>query len=73
MPPRLSAYNLERQAECDKLYQAAKAQLEKKGAYGNIIMLYDETWATGFVGIVAARLAEEYARRSSCSPGRTGG
>ena len=59
---RLSAYNLERQAECDKLYQAAKAQLEKKGAYGNIIMLYDETWATGFVGIVAARLAEEYAR-----------
>ena len=34
----------------------------EKGAYGNVIMLSDESWNTGFVGIVAARIAEEYNR-----------
>ncbi len=59
---KLNAYNLERQAECDKLYRLAKQKLSEKGAKKNIIMLYDENWRTGFVGIVAARLAEEYSR-----------
>ena len=59
---RLSAYNAERQRCCDELYASAKAKLVKKGAYGNVIMLADQSWNTGFVGIVAARLAEEYNR-----------
>ena len=59
---RLNAYNIERQAECDKLYKLAKAKINEEGAYGNVIMLKGEGWRTGFVGIVAARLAEEYSR-----------
>ena len=59
---RLCAYNTERQKYCDELYLSAKEKLRQKGAYGNVIMLSDESWNAGFIGIVAARLAEEYSR-----------
>jgi single-stranded-DNA-specific exonuclease len=59
---KLTAYNQERQKCCDELYLSAKKKLQEKGAHGRIIMLCDDSWNTGFVGIVAARLAEEYAR-----------
>ncbi len=59
---KLCMYNTERQKYCDELYASAKSKLLKKGAYGNVIMLSDESWNAGFVGIVAARLAEEYNR-----------
>ncbi len=59
---KLCAYNIERQKCCDELYQSAKKKLLEKGAYGNVIMLSDESWNAGFVGIVAARIAEEYNR-----------
>ena len=59
---KLTAYNTERQKYCDELYASAKSKIKEKGAYGKVIMLWDEDWNTGFVGIVAARLAEEYAR-----------
>ena len=59
---RLNTYNIERQAECDKLYKLAKDKINEEGAYGNVIMLKGDDWRTGFIGIVAARLAEEYAR-----------
>lgn len=59
---KLCLYNTERQKCCDELYASAKAKLLEKGAYGNVIMLSDETWNAGFVGIVAARIAEEYNR-----------
>ena len=59
---KLTAYNTERQKCCDELYASAKSKIKEKGAYGKVIMLWDEEWNTGFVGIVAARLAEEYAR-----------
>lgn len=59
---RLNEYNLQRQHCCDELYESAKAKIREKGAYGNVIMLWDENWSSGFVGIVAARLAEEYSR-----------
>ena len=59
---RLTAYNAERQKCCDELYASAKSKLGEEGALGRVIMLRDESWNTGFVGIVAARLAEEYAR-----------
>ena len=59
---KLCLYNTERQKYCDELYLSAKRKLLEKGAYGNVIMLSDESWNAGFVGIVAARLAEEYNR-----------
>ncbi len=58
----LTSYNQERQLRCDELYSQAKAKLASRGAYGRIIMLWDESWNSGFVGIVAARLVEEYGR-----------
>ncbi len=59
---KLCLYNTERQKCCDELYLSAKKKLLEKGAYGNVIMLSDESWNAGFVGIVAARIAEEYNR-----------
>jgi len=59
---KLCTYNTERQKYCDELYLSAKQKLLDKGAYGNVIMLSDEGWNTGFIGIVAARIAEEYNR-----------
>ncbi len=59
---RLIAYNSERQKLCDEVYAQAHAQLAEEGAFGNVVMLAGEDWNAGFVGIVAARLAEEYAR-----------
>lgn len=59
---KLCMYNTERQKYCDELYASAKKKLLEKGAYGNVIMLSDESWNTGFIGIVAARIAEEYNR-----------
>ncbi|MDE6374104.1 MAG: hypothetical protein K2L72_06345, partial [Clostridia bacterium] len=59
---RLTSYNLERQKYCDELYLSAKQMLREKGANGRIIVLCAEKWNAGFVGIVAARLAEEYCR-----------
>lgn len=59
---KLTAYNIERQKYCDGLYLSAKEMLRSKGAHGRVIVLCGEDWNTGFVGIVAARLAEEYCR-----------
>ncbi len=59
---KLCLYNTERQKYCDELYQSAKEKLRVKGAYGYVIMLSDESWNAGFIGIVAARIAEEYNR-----------
>ncbi len=60
---KLNEYNLARQVECDSIYKQAKEiihseQLDKN----NIILVGSETWRVGFVGIVAARLVEDFAR-----------
>lgn len=59
---KLTSYNAERQKSCDELYAQAKQMLAEKGVYRNVIMLAGENWNSGFVGIVAARLAEEFCR-----------
>jgi len=59
---KLTEYNIERQKYCDELYLSAKQMLKERGEIGNVIMLCNENWNAGFVGIVAARLADEFSR-----------
>ncbi|MBO5926496.1 MAG: single-stranded-DNA-specific exonuclease RecJ, partial [Clostridia bacterium] len=56
---KLLIYNNERKSEGDGLYLEAKAKLPK-GNYGNVIVLHNENWNTGLVGIISAKIAEEY-------------
>lgn len=57
---KLCKYNVDRQQECETLYQSAKNKLKTCGNYGSSIVLYDKDWLSGMLGIVAARLTEEY-------------
>ncbi len=60
---KLNEYNIQRQIKCDEIYQQSKEKIKKYALYKrNVIVLKDKNWQTGFVGIVAARLVEEYAR-----------
>lgn len=60
---RLNSFNLERQQVCDEVYQSAKRKIEEEGcAYESAVLLYDEGWSTGLVGIVAAKISEEFNR-----------
>ncbi len=59
---QLQAYNSERQRLCDELYDKAHSAIMAQGAYDNIVMLVGENWHAGLIGIVAARLAEEFVR-----------
>lgn len=59
---KLGEYNLARQQLCDDAYRAAKEKLRGGGAWDNVIVLQDENWNQGLIGIVAARLAEEFNR-----------
>ena len=59
---KLTSYNIERQKYCDELYISAKEMLAEEGVNGKIIILAGDNWNSGFVGIVAARLADEFCR-----------
>ncbi len=59
---QLNAYNTERQQACDALYTQAVSTVRREGAYGNVVMVAGDNWNAGFVGIVAARIAEEFSR-----------
>ena len=52
---KLKLLNVERQIECDNIYKEAKQLIVKYDLINDeIIMIYDEKWRTGFLGIVAA-------------------
>lgn len=59
---KLNEYNGERQKLCDALYERARAQISAEGAYSSVVMAAGEDWQAGLVGIVAARIAEEFSR-----------
>ncbi len=58
----LNEYNVKRQEECEYLYKFAKEKLKLKGVNKRIIVLEDKSFKSGLVGIVAAKLVEEYNR-----------
>ncbi len=59
---KLNEYNTLRQTECENLYKNAKEKLMAEGLNRSAIVLFDENWQTGLVGIVSARLCEEFNR-----------
>ena len=60
---KLNGYNIERQTWCDKIYREAKEKIQKYSLNKrSVILVKDENWQTGFVGIVAARLVEDFAK-----------
>ena len=60
---KLGEYNLQRQVECDNIYKEAKALVLQKGLETDeIILVENSEWRTGFIGIVAAKLVEDYGK-----------
>ncbi len=55
-------YNEDRKAYTDKVEKEAGAILAEKDHIGKCILLCGSEWSPGFVGVVAARIAEEYSR-----------
>ncbi len=63
MSVKLNEYNAMRQAKCEVIYNEAKAIIAKEKLYNDrVILLYDKNWQSGFIGIVAVRLADDYRR-----------
>lgn len=59
---KLNGYNQERQQECEKLYKTAKQKLIETSYNKKIVVLSDDEWNSGLVGIIAAKLVEEFSR-----------
>ena len=56
----LSNYNVDRQSECESLYLKVKEMLKTHGNYESVIVLYGEDFIGGILGIVSARITEEF-------------
>jgi len=60
---KLGEYNLARQIECDTIYKEAKQQIALENSENDeVILVANESWRAGFIGIVAAKLVEDYSR-----------
>lgn len=71
---KLSAYNVRRQAECDEMYKEAKEIIHRENSFFDpVILVASEKWRTGFIGIVAARLSEDFSRPVIVFAGVEGG
>lgn len=56
-------YNTQRQALCDKVYNDVKAELNSQDIFRiSAIVMSSPEWDSGILGIVSARIAEEYHR-----------
>ncbi len=69
---RLIEYNVERQEYCDKIYKEAKEIITKGESPDKIIVVYKEGWQGGVVGIISARITEEYNLPSIVLAGENG-
>ena len=57
----LNSLNSERQLLCDETYNQATAMIERNpDLYEKSIILFNETWHIGVIGIVASKLIEKY-------------
>ncbi len=60
---KLNEYNVARQVECDNIYNQAKQRIKKYSLYKkDVILVKNKKWNAGFIGIVAAKLVEDYSR-----------
>lgn len=59
---KLNEFNVARQRECELLYKSARDKVVKEEIDKKIIVLEDDEWNGGLVGIIAARLVEEFSR-----------
>ena len=60
---KLNAYNTQRQVVCDEIYREAKEKIQKYGLHKrSAILVKDQNWQAGVIGIVSARLVEEYGK-----------
>ena len=60
---QILAFNTERQQLCDKVYTDVKLELSKLDIFKiSAISMSSNEWDSGILGIVAARIAEEYHR-----------
>lgn len=59
----LNTYNINRQAESERVFREAKAQILANGITLNpVICVKGDDWNSGVLGIVSAKLVEEYNR-----------
>ena len=58
----LNDFNAKRQVECDSLYKTAKAMIETQSPNNRVIALHNKDWRAGLIGIVSAKLVEEYSK-----------
>lgn len=59
---KLNAYNQTRQSECENLYKSAREKLVETCYDKKIIVMQDDGWNAGLVGIIASKLVEEFSR-----------
>lgn len=60
---KLNGYNIARQVECENIYREAKQIIGlEQTERDSIILVKNEKWSAGFIGIVAAKLVEDYCR-----------
>ena len=61
----LTNYNTQRQKLCNTIYDEVESVVERDKLYrNNIIIVADEKWESGVLGIVSARITEKYGKPS---------
>ena len=56
----LNELNKVRQTLCEEIFQQADKKVQQEGIENPAIILYDEGWHIGIIGIVASKLVEKY-------------